>query len=82
MNPLRLFTEHPRSVGETYGEHMASALSFTGPLLVAGLACLVHAFLPFLFPATASGKVRKLNERMVVHRIKAPQADLRLASGE
>jgi hypothetical protein len=37
MNLRRLFTEHPDAVGESYTEHMAVALSFAGPLLVAGL---------------------------------------------
>jgi len=31
------FTQHPSSVGETYTEHMGTALSFAGPLLLAGL---------------------------------------------
>jgi Family of unknown function (DUF6356) len=61
----RLFTEHPKSVGESYVEHMGVALSFAGPLLVAGLAALVHAFLPFLCVTTASGTVKRLHARMV-----------------
>ena len=38
MELKRLFTEHPDAVGESYTEHMHLALSFAGPLLVAGLA--------------------------------------------
>ncbi|MFL4989952.1 MAG: DUF6356 family protein, partial [Microvirga sp.] len=49
MTLKRLFTDHPDSVGEGYLEHMNVALSFAGPLLAAGLAALIHAFLPFLF---------------------------------
>ncbi len=65
MSLKRLFTEHPESVGETYLEHMGVALSFAFPLLRAGLAALVHAFLPFLCLTTASSTVKRLHARMV-----------------
>lgn len=65
MNLRRLFTEHPESVGESYFEHMGVALSFAGPLLMAGLAALVHAFLPFLCTTTASTTVKRLHARMM-----------------
>ena len=68
MSLKRLFTEHPDSVGETYLEHMQVALSFAGPLLAAGCAALVHAFLPFLFLSTASGTVKRLHARMMNRR--------------
>jgi uncharacterized protein DUF6356 len=55
-----LFTSHPASVGETYGEHMRVALSFAAPLAKAAGAALVHAFLPFLFTTTASLTVKSL----------------------
>ena len=62
------FTRHPRAVGETYGEHFGVAMSFAGPMILGGLACAVHAFLPFLCTTTGSGTVRRLHERMVVNR--------------
>jgi Family of unknown function (DUF6356) len=65
MSLKRLFTDHPDSVGETYTEHMGVALSFAAPLLAAGLAALVHAFVPFLFLTTASSTVKRLHARMV-----------------
>ena len=64
MSLKRLFTEHPEAVGESYFEHMRVALSFAGPLLAAGCAALVHAFLPFLFLTTASTIVKRLYARM------------------
>jgi Family of unknown function (DUF6356) len=64
MSLKRLFTDHPESVGESYFEHMVVALSFAGPLLKAGFAALVHAFLPFLCVTTASGTVKRLYARM------------------
>lgn len=65
---MSLFTEHPRSVGETYLEHMGVAASFGGRLLVAGLACMVHAVLPFLFTKTGSQAITELHDRMVLNR--------------
>ena len=64
MSLKKLFTEHPDAVGESYFEHMGVALSFAGPLLAAGLAAVVHAFLPFLCVTTASVTVKRLYARM------------------
>ncbi|HZH52777.1 MAG TPA: DUF6356 family protein [Microvirga sp.] len=64
MSLKRLFTEHPEAVGETYLQHMGVALSFAFPLLRAGLAAVVHAFLPFLCVTTASTTVKRLHARM------------------
>lgn len=68
----KLFTEHPASVNETYFEHMGSALSFTGTMFVATLACLTHAFLPFLCVTTGSRKITELHDRMVSNRVRQP----------
>ncbi len=77
----RLFTAHPASVGETYGEHFATAAYFARHLLVAALACFIHALLPFAFAKTASGIVRRLYGRMVADRARAAGAP-REAPGE
>ncbi len=58
------FTAHPASVDETYLEHFAFALRFSGLLFAAAFAALVHAFLPFLFEKTASGLIRRLYARI------------------
>jgi hypothetical protein len=68
MDPLRAFTEHPASVGETYGEHMGRAACFGLRMIGAGAACLVHALLPFLFVRTGSEAIAELNDRMLVNR--------------
>jgi hypothetical protein len=68
----RLFTAHPATVGETYGEHFATASVFSRHLFLAAAACAVHAVFPFLFEKTASGIIRGLHERMVVSRREAP----------
>jgi hypothetical protein len=63
-----IFQDHPRSVGETYLEHQAVALSFSGALLWAGVACLIHAVIPSLCVTTASRVVARLHDRMVANR--------------
>jgi hypothetical protein len=64
----RLFFTHPQSVGESYLEHQRMAFSFAGPLLLAGLACLLHAVIPGLCERTASSRIEMLHARMVSGR--------------
>ena len=68
---MKLFTEHPKDVGETYIEHFGMASSFGVPMILAGFACLLHCIFPFLFEKTGSNLVRKLYDRMVINRVKA-----------
>jgi Family of unknown function (DUF6356) len=72
MNLLRAFTEHPASVGESYGEHLARAACFGVRMIGAGIACLVHGLLPFLFVRTGSAAIAELNDRMIVNRRGTP----------
>jgi hypothetical protein len=65
---IQRFVEHPHAIGETYGEHAAAAAGFGGLLIAAGLACLVHALLPWMFETTASGLVVRLHNRMAARR--------------
>lgn len=64
----RLFTEHPASVGESYGEHLIVAGSFGIRMMLGGLACLIHAVLPFLFVRTGSVQISQLHDTMVANR--------------
>jgi len=64
----RLFLSHPESVGESYFEHQRAALSFAGPLLLAGFACILHAMIPGLCERTASQRIVMLHDRMVANR--------------
>lgn len=68
--PMRFFTEHPQSVGETYTEHMGQSLFFARNLSLAAAASLIHAFLPFCFTRSASARVTMLHDRMVANRHK------------
>jgi Family of unknown function (DUF6356) len=69
----RLFTAHPETVGESYTEHFSVATHFGVRMVLAGLACLVHAVLPFAFVTTGSQTIRQLHDRMV-NRHRAPVA--------
>jgi hypothetical protein len=63
-----LFSDHPASVGESYWQHLAVALSFSLRLFLGAFVCLVHAFLPFLFVKTGSAIITGLHDRMVTNR--------------
>lgn len=67
----RLFTDHPTQVGETYFEHLRTASWFAGTMMVAGVACFVHAIVPGLFVTTGSRAIVRLHDRMVVNRRRA-----------
>jgi hypothetical protein len=68
MDLIRAFAAHPASVGETYAEHLVSAVGFGTRMVLAGIACLVHGVLPFLFVRTGSRAIAELNERMIADR--------------
>ena len=67
----RIFNEHPASVGESYGEHLATAGGFGLALIGAGLACLFHGCVPALFERTGSRAIERLHARMLVNRRRA-----------
>ncbi|MEJ0035158.1 MAG: DUF6356 family protein [Gammaproteobacteria bacterium] len=68
MGIRRLFTEHPASVGETYLEHLCTAIGFSSRMLLGGVACFFHALLPFAFRRTGSECIQQLHDRMVMNR--------------
>ena len=67
----KLFLRHPRSVGESYLEHMAAALGFAGRLALAALAGVIHALVPALCERTGSRIVAELYGQMVSNRRRA-----------
>lgn len=67
---MQMFTDHPRSVGETYFQHMAVAADFGVRMFTGALCCLLHAAFPFLFERTASAIITELHDRMVTNRIR------------
>ena len=65
------FTDHPATVGETYGEHLVHASGFGFAMLGGGIVCLLHAIFPFLFEKTGSKIITGLHDRMVTNRVAA-----------
>ena len=72
MTTMRLFTDHPESVGESYAEHLVTAAGFGGRMILTGFACITHALLPFLFVKTGSQQISALHDRMVANRRRNP----------
>lgn len=60
----KLFIDHPRAIGETYGQHARTAFSFGWRMTVGGVACMVHAIVPGIFVKTASRTVVQLDAEM------------------
>lgn len=56
----RVFLEHPRSVDESYGEHLVFAGKFSLKLFAAGFCALVHAIIPCMFEKTASRMIAEM----------------------
>ncbi len=72
MNP---FSSHLEEVGESYACHMVKAGGFALAMLVAGIACLLHALLPFMFVRTGSNCIRRLHRLMVEERLRTVEAE-------
>ncbi len=66
MNP---FTEHPRSVGETYWQHMAFAFRFSAKCFMAAFYASIHALFPFLCTKSASKIILQLAHKIGPNRI-------------
>jgi hypothetical protein len=67
-----LFLRHPRSVGESYFEHMKVAFGFAGQLALAAIACAIHGLVPALCERTGSRIVAQLNLAMISNRRRVP----------
>jgi len=67
----KIFLDHPRSVGETYYQHLGCAARYGFRLTGAGLACLIHALAPALFKDTASGVVIGMSRELLERRSQA-----------
>jgi hypothetical protein len=63
-----LFTDHPASVDETYGEHFVSAAGFGFKMIGGGIVCLLHALIPGAFCTRGSDTICELYEKMVTNR--------------
>ena len=82
MSLKNRFTEHPATVGESYGEHFVSAMGFSLSMLRAAFCCAVHAILPFAFEKTGSECITGLYDRMVTNRSKLKAHEDATSQGE
>lgn len=71
MRLPRQLTEHPASVGETYGEHFRVAARFARCLAAAAGAAAVHAVVPSLCTTTAGDRLCRLHDEMTARRTQA-----------
>lgn len=55
---------HLKEQRMTYFQHFAFAIDVFFKLIFAGLALLVHAFIPFLFPTVASEILKNIEKKM------------------
>jgi hypothetical protein len=69
----RWFIAHPRSVDETYLEHLGVAGRFGFKLIAGGVACMVHAVFPNAFVRTGSNTVKGLYSEMISRQPGAPR---------
>lgn len=60
----RLFIAHPRTVGETYGEHFLFAGRFGLTMIRGGVCAVVHALVPGWCVTTGSDTIKRLNRIM------------------
>lgn len=60
---VNIFTKHLHSVGETYWQHLKFAGWFAVTMIRAGIACGIHAILPFVFEKTASNALKAMYDR-------------------
>ena len=60
----RIFSEHPRSLGMSWGSHAVGAAAIAVRLIGAGFACLIHAIVPAWFTQTAGRTVTTMYNDM------------------
>lgn len=78
----KLFLDHPRTVGETYVEHMRVAGSFGLAMIAGGAKALVHAVLPTAYETAGSDTIRRLHTIMVEKRGAKRDATVEMMSVE
>lgn len=66
----KLFTDHPKSVNETYMQHFFTSMRFSMKLFKAAIACFIHALVPGLCIKTGSKAITELHVKMVTFRVK------------
>lgn len=71
----RALFAHPRTVGESYFEHLGIAGRFGATMVTGGLKCMIHAVLPSVFERAASDCVAGLNRELTRRRAASTHVD-------
>lgn len=66
MNPITASQMHLQKSQKGYFDHFYHAFILGLVLIYAGIASILHAFLPFLFPAYSANKVTWMYIRVVL----------------
>jgi hypothetical protein len=72
----RLFVDHPRSLGMSWGGHGIGAVKIAFELIGAGVACLIHAVVPGWFTQTAGKTVERMHDHMIKRRAGAENPEV------
>ena len=59
-----IFTEHPKSVGESYLKHFMFAINIGTKLFLWGIIAIIHAILPFTFKTYVSSRIKELYHKI------------------
>ena len=59
-----IFTEHPKSVGESYFKHFMFAINISAKLFLWAIIAIIHAILPFTFKTYVSSRINELYHKM------------------
>lgn len=65
---IKYFVEHPKSVNETYIEHLFQTIKFSTVFILAAIIVLVHGIFPFIFKTAAT--------EMVIDSLRSARPDL------
>ncbi len=68
MSTKNVLTDHLAEIDESYSEHLRVAFTFGVRMVTGGMACIIHAILPFTFQKTGSKCITKLHDEMVTNR--------------
>lgn len=60
-----IFTKHPKSINESYTQHLFFALKNGSKLAFIGLILIIHGFFPFIFQHKARDGVEKLSQQLL-----------------
>ena len=63
-----MFTEHPKSINETYLQHFLFAFIIGLKLIYWGIIAIIHGILPFTFKSYVSTKIKGLHKKINVRQ--------------